>query len=183
MRTHPMSSDTRPVGVVGAEHELGGSATDVDDEVGRRRVEVGGRAEERERGLFLTGEELGRDAERVERGGEEVVAVGRVARRARGRGAHAFDAVLVDRAAVLAQHVDRALDRLRRERTGAVDALAEARDAHAPVERAQLRVAARPVDVGDEQTDRVRPDVDRRDPRSPPLPSFWRQQTSYSPGC
>ena len=41
------------VGRVGAEHELGGATADVDDEVGRGRVEVGGRAEERQRGLLL----------------------------------------------------------------------------------------------------------------------------------
>ena len=72
-------------GRVGAEHELGGATTDVDDEVGRGRVEVGGGAEERQRGLLLAREQLGGDAERVVRGGEEVVAVRRVARRARWR--------------------------------------------------------------------------------------------------
>ena len=50
-----------PSGVVGAEHELGRAAADVDDEVRRGRVEVGGRAEERQRGLLVAGEQLGRD--------------------------------------------------------------------------------------------------------------------------
>ena len=75
------------VGRVGAEHELGGATTDVDDEIRRGRVEVGGRTEERQRGLFLTREQLGLDA-RVARGGEELVAIRRVARRAGGGGAH-----------------------------------------------------------------------------------------------
>ena len=111
--------------------------------------------------------------ERVVRGGEELVAVRRVARRARGGGAHRGDAVLVERGAVLAQHRDRALDRLGRERARAVDALTEAGDAHAPVERHELGVARRgAVDLGDEQADRVGADVDRGDSlhASPPLP-------------
>ncbi len=55
-------------------------------------------------------------------------------------------------------------NRLGCERTGAIDALAEPGDAHPPVERVQLGVAARAVDVGDEQAGGIRPDVDRRDP-------------------
>ena len=58
MRTHPMSSEISTDRRVGAEHELGGAAADVDDEVRRGRVEVGGGAEERQRRLLLAGEQL-----------------------------------------------------------------------------------------------------------------------------
>ena len=155
-------------GRVGAEDELGGATADVDDEVGRGRVEVGGGAEERQRGLLLAREQLGRDAERVVRGGEEVVAVRRVARRAGGGGAH----------------VGRR--RARRARRGT--RAARRRCARSPRARAracastpwpsrvmrmrrssgtQLGVARRrAVDVGDEEPDRVGADVDRGDAAS-----------------
>ena len=58
-----------------------------------------------------------------------------------------------------------------RERPGAVDALPEARDAHEALDREELRVAARAVDIGDEQAHRVGADVDRADPaHAPPSP-------------
>ena len=111
---------------VGAEDELGRAAADVDDEIRRGRVEVGRRAEERQRRFFVAREQLRGDTERVARGGEELVTVGGVACRARGGGAHLGGAVLVDRVAVLAQHVGGARDRVGRERPGAVDALRRA---------------------------------------------------------
>ena len=169
MRTQPMFTETRPSGV-GAEHELGGTATDVDHEVGRRRVEIRGGTQERQRGLFLTGEQLGLDP-RLARRGEELVAVRRVAGGAGGRGTHARDAELVERGPVLAQHRDGAGNRLRRERTRGVDTLPEPGDPHAPVEGLELGLAPGAVDLGDEQPDRVRPDVDRPHPAHAPTPS------------
>ena len=80
----------------------------------------------------------------------------------------------VERVAVLAQHGRRALDGLGRERAGAVDALTEAGDAHAPVERDDLGVAwRRAVDLGDEQAHRVGADVDRGDPRHGATATRW----------
>ena len=62
----------------------------------RRRVELGGGAEEREPRLLLAREQLGRDADRLLGRVEEVVAVGGVARGRRGRHAHPLDAEAVD---------------------------------------------------------------------------------------
>ena len=153
-----------PGGFVGAEHELRRAPTDVDDEERSGRVEVGGGTEEGELRLLLAGEQLGCHAERVVRAREELVAVARVARgRCRSR-AYALDSVLVERGPVLAQYVDGARDGFRCEYARAVDTLTQARDAHAPVERAQLRVAPVSVDVGDEQAHGIGPDVDGREP-------------------
>ena len=146
MRTHPTSTDIEPSGAVGADDELGRAAADVDDEVRRvaGTVELGGRAEERERGLLVTGEQLELGAEDLRRRPEEVVAVGRVARRARrGRADASTPPSSSMTRPVLAQRRQRALDRVGREPAGGVDALAEPGDRHPPVERDQ-----RPVAVG-----------------------------------
>ena len=62
-------------GRVDTEHELGGTTADVDDEIWRRCVEVSSRAEERERSLLLTREQLRGLTQRIVRGGEELLAV------------------------------------------------------------------------------------------------------------
>ena len=93
---------------------------------------------------------------------EEVVAVGRVARRRRRRHARTRSTPRSSiTLAVLAQHRDGPLDRVGCERAGVrVDALAEAGDVHAPVERSRTRRRPSGVGVGDEQAGRVRADVD-----------------------
>ena len=76
------------------------------------------------------------------------------------------------RGAVLAQHRDRALDRVGMQRAGRVDALAEAGDARVPLDRVASGASRPSVDVGDEQARRVGADVDRGDVRhAPPLRS------------
>ena len=152
--------------------ELGGSAADVDDQVGRRRVEVGRSRRGTTSAASSSPESSsGVDAERVERRRRR----SRRGSSRRARRSWPWRARVRRRARRCAPRYSRRtstvrVDRLGCERTGAVDALAEPGDAHPPVERVQLGVAAGAVDVGDEQARRVRPDVDRRDPchRAPP---------------
>ena len=97
-------------------------------------VEVGGGAEEREPPLLLAAEQLGPHPDGGLGRVEEVVAVGGVARGGGGGHAHPLDAEAVHDLAVLAQHGDRALDGVGVEAAGGVDALAQAGDAHEPLE-------------------------------------------------
>ena len=150
------------------EDELGRAAADVDDQERpgiRSGGELAGRAGERQRGLLVAGDDLGLDAERLGRPS------GRTRPRCRRRGWRWWRRTAPrsapssgDGVRVVAQRGEGALQRLGREAPGAVDALAEPDDLHPPVDVGQHgRVR---VDVGDEQPDRVRAAVDRRDPRS-----------------
>ena len=138
-RTQPMSIEHQALGLVGADDELGRAAADVDDEV-RRRVRSRPAVAPRNssRGLLLAREQLGPHARAAARPG----------RRSR-RGCVASRAALVAVArtrstpsssitlAVLAQHRERALDRVGMQRAVAVDALAEAGDLRAPLDGAR----------------------------------------------
>ena len=96
-----------------AGHELGRTAADVDGQVGRRLVEPGGRAQEREPRFLGAGQQLGLEAQDLGGGPEEIVAIVGVAGRARRGRARPLDTELVEGAAELTQSVQRAGDRLR----------------------------------------------------------------------
>ena len=88
-RTQPTSIEIRPVGLVGADDELGRAAADVDHEIGLGLARARPSRRELEPRFFLAAEELGPYAEQLLDRIEEVVAVRRVARGARRGGAHA----------------------------------------------------------------------------------------------
>ena len=121
-----------------ADDELRRPAADVDGDVGRGLVEPGGRAQEGQLRFRGAGQQLGLEMQHVGRGPQEVGAIAGVPGRARRGGTRPLDTQLVESAAVLAQHVQGAGDRLRVQAAGLVDALAEPRDPHAPVERLEL---------------------------------------------
>ena len=77
------------------------------------------------------------------------------------RGTESFDDL-----PVLAQHRDRALDRVGSQRAIGVDARAQSGDAHLALDRRGIRVGTVPVDVGDEQAGGVGTDVDGGDAAS-----------------
>ena len=165
-RTQPMSIEHSAVGLVGADDELGRAAADVDDEVRARLGEAGGRAR---------GTRAAPPRRRT---------AARAARRAPARpGRRTSSRLLASRDALVAVARTRSTPRSsmtpRYSRSTAsvrsiasgcsvrvsVDALAEARDLRAALDGDELGVAAAAVDVGDEQTRRVRADVDGRDAR------------------
>ncbi len=88
-RTHPTSIEISPSGLlVPSTNSVEPPPMSTTRYGAGSSVELGGRAEEREPRLLLAREQLELDAERIGRGTEEVVAVRRVARRARRRGPH-----------------------------------------------------------------------------------------------
>ena len=130
----PSGSGWRP------DRELGGAAADVDDQeraVGR--VELGGGAQERQPGLLLAAEQLGRTPTAAS------AASKKSSRLAASRAADV--AVMRTRSTpwrsrtwrYSRQDGDRALDGLRRQPAGGVDALAQPGDPHEPLERAPRR--------------------------------------------
>ena len=154
------------LGLARAEHELGRSTADVDDEVGAgasraRRSRRGTTA----RASSSPESSSGSTPSASRRGTEEVVAV----RRRRAPRSSRWPARAVTPSSSIAPRYSRSTATVRSiasgcEPAGRVDPLAEARDAHPPVERCRpCRRAGRAVDVGDEQPDRVGPDVDRGD--------------------
>jgi hypothetical protein len=174
---HPDAADVnrdRTVDSGRSDHELGGAAADVDDEVRRLGRQPAHRTGERQPGLIVSGYHLGRDAQRGEHHRSELVRVARVA--GRGRGAHAdpLGAQLRDLRGVAGEHDAGALDRLRREPAGTVDALAEPHDLHPPGHVREGRTGrgwlgragrGRIREVGHEEPDGVGSTVDRRHPR------------------
>ena len=72
-----------------------------------------------------------------------------------------FDAEAVHHLPVLGEHGDGAVDRLGGERAVPVDALAEAGDAHQPLDGRELALGA---GLGDQEAGGVRADVDRGGP-------------------
>ena len=174
---HPDTADVDRAGgldVVGAADELGRAAAEVDDEVGPGDAlgrEAARRTGERQCGLLVTGDDLGRDlgAEVLDEGRvhalDEVRGVARVAGRRGGDEAHVHGAQLTARGGILPRDGERALHRLGGDDTGAVDPVAEADDLH-PAQHVGERPCLR-VDVGDEQADRVGAAVDRADADGP----------------
>ena len=165
-RTQPMSIEISPSGSsVPTMNSVEPPPTST-TRYGSGSVEAGGRAEELEPRLLVAREQLGPHAEQLLGRVEELVAVRRVARRARRRRAHALDAEVVDRRAGT-RAAPRACARSRR------DAASRSRSTPWPrrvirVRRSighELGVAARAVDVGDEQPRRVGADVDGGDAR------------------
>ena len=118
-RTQPMSTEHRPSGLSVADDELGRTAADVDDEV-RRRVRCRLAVAPRNSSRASSSPRAARAATPQHLLGrvEELVAVARVARRARRRRADAFHAEIRYDCAVLAQHRQRALDRVGMQRRG-----------------------------------------------------------------
>ena len=160
-RTEPMSIERDAVGRVGAEHQLGGAAADVDHQhrvVGRDR-EVAHRPVERQRRLLVAAQHLGPHPQpRVHAVGEHLGVGGVAGRRGRAE-ADPLHAVL----ARSARRTRRWRRRSARsaslvEPAGAVDALAEPHDP---------RLADRDLgQVADQQLDRVGAAVDGRDASS-----------------
>ena len=149
---------------VDARDELRRAAADVDDEIRLGLGQAGGRAEELEARLLLAAQQLGphapvirstgsKNSSRLVASRDALVAV----MRTRATSCAAIDVV------VLAQHGNRARDRVGIEPARLVHALTQPRDPRPALDRRQPRVATGPVDVGDEQPHRVRPDVDGRD--------------------
>src|SRR5262245_8396967 len=145
--------------------ELGGAATNVEHKVRRGLSEAGGRAGELESRFLFARDELRAHAQRHLCRTEEVLAIVRVARCTRRGRADALDVEFVDDASVLLQYRQRARDGIWMQLPGAVDALAETRDARAAIELHQLPVALISTQLGDEQTRGVGADVDGRDAR------------------
>ena len=162
-------------GLVGAEHELGGATADVDHEVGRRRVEVGGGAEERQRRLLLPGQQLGSDA-RARRARRRRTRRGSVASRA------ALVAVARTRVTPCSSSAARYSRSTATVRSIASGASARVRSTPWPRRVMRMRRSSghelgvawrRAVDLGDEQAHRVRADVDRGDPAHRSLRGAW----------
>ncbi len=150
-----------------AEHNLGGPASEVDDdERSTRGVEFADSTGEGQACFLVAGDDLGLGAgyhgtEHLTGHREEVLAVARVAGRGGGHHAHRGGTCLADQVGVLHQRDPRAFDRFRRETTGGVDALAEPHDLHQTGDVGETAVLR---DVGDQQTNGVGAAVDSRDP-------------------
>src|SRR5204863_4555202 len=121
----------------------------------------GGPHEEPESRLVLATQERGADAEYLLDRIEEIVAIRRVSRCARRRHTHARHVVRGDDLLVIAQHCDRARDRVGIEAPALVDTLAQPRDPSPAFDGREPGITPRTFHVGDEEPDRVRPDVDR----------------------
>jgi hypothetical protein len=152
----PHGADVHGIHTVGRRRpdgELGGAAADVDDEEGPLgRVEGGHGALERQPGLLVAGQELGRRAEDVGGGGEEGVPVSRVSGRRGGDDPRRLHAVPVEHITEVDERRQRPLHRRIGQFARAVDAFAEPRDDGAPLEVAPV--------VHDEEADGVGADVD-----------------------
>ncbi len=167
------------------EDELGGTPAEVDDEVRRLVVvEVGGRTGEAQRGLLLTRDDVGVDAQPGPDARDERVAVGDVAGRGRRDEADGVGTVPADELGGAVERGEGALERLGRERPRAVDTLTEADDLHRPLEL--VRRPRDGVDVGHEQAQRVRAAVERRDPpgaRAHASAGVWGQVAGQPPSA
>src|SRR5215212_2685074 len=143
-----------------AEHELGAAAADVDYE---QRIPalraVARRAEERQPGLLVARDRARLDAVPLGELLAELLAVRRVADRARRHAHDRVGAVLVDQLAVRPDRFVHALHRRRAELARGVDPLAEPGYLRAPLEF----LDAPAEDVRYEQARRVRPEIDDRD--------------------
>ena len=162
--------------MVDARDELRRPAAHVDHEVRLGLGEPGGRAEELERGLVGATEELGPLTEQPLDRVEEFVAVGRVPERAGRRHGTRSTSSFVIASWYSRSTAIGAFDRFGIEAPGLVHALTETRDPRAAVDSRRARVATGTLHVGDEEANRVGPDVDRGDTAhrasSPsPLPS------------
>src|SRR5699024_5676853 len=116
---------------------------------------------EGQRGLLVSGDHFGGDAEDVPDAVDEHVAVGGVAGGGGGHEADPLGAVVGDQVPVAACGVQGALDSLGVEAAGAVDPVSQADHLQAAFEVHQ-RPGAR-VTAGDQQTDGVGAAVDRGD--------------------
>ena len=136
--------------------ELGRAAADVDDE-GARLV-TAPIPTQRQCSLFLTGQQAGREAVAPLDLAEKGLTVLRIAHGARGDAERTLGAERLELAAVVAEDVADACNREGQEPAALVDALAEPRDRQPPDDLLErLRC------IGDEQTRRVRPQVDGGD--------------------
>ena len=154
-----VEAEPRADAVWARDHELGGAATDVEDE--RRPVEatVARDAAEGQLGLILAAEELGREAVAPFDLAQERLAVLRVSDGARRNQECSLGAEALCLPPVVGEHVPHARDRKRQEASARIHAFAEAGDF---LPRDDVLHAA-VVDVGDEQPRGVRPLVDRGD--------------------
>src|SRR5439155_18894830 len=103
-----------------SQHELRAAATDVQHEIRRLAIQSEGGAQERQRRLLLTARDLHRLTGRAEHRPGQLVAIRRVANRAR---RHQVDALGPERAgaaAVPLEYRERPAERLRRDPPGAV---------------------------------------------------------------
>ena len=144
--------------------ELRRAAADVDDEqfalVARSLARGPG---EGQRGLLVAADRARVEAEALADGGAELSAVGGVADRAREHRGGGRHAVLVDSPAVAPQRLEDPLDRIVLQAAGGVGAVAQARHDRLAVKLVQ-RAAGR--HLGDQQSRRVRSDIDHRDTHS-----------------
>ena len=155
-----MSRLYREQDTVGAgDDELGGAAADVEHERRPLELAVARDAAERQLGLVLAAEELGREAVAPFDLSEERLAVLRVPDRAGRNQERPLGAEALRLPPVVGEHVPHACDREREQAPARIHALAEAGDL---LPRNDVLHAA-VVDVGDEQPRRVRPLVDRCD--------------------
>ena len=119
-----------------------------------------GPSQERQARLALAADHLELGAGELADGCRELLAVLRVADRARGRDADAIRVQGPGAAGEASEHVDRAPERLGIDPAGPIDALAETRDDHVAGELGRIAAAGRRR-LHHEQPDRVRSLVDR----------------------
>ena len=163
-QAHAADVDARCVrgAAVLREDELGRAAADVHEQgVGERRIATCRDPPKHHRRLLDPVEHARREPVAPLDLAEERLAVLRVAQRARADCERARRAEVLELAAVVGEHVPDARDRYGEEAPALVDALSEPGDRQAALDFSEPAI----VDVGDEETRRVRPQVDRSDAR------------------
>jgi hypothetical protein len=147
------------------EDELGRATADVDDEDVVERRTARGDAADHHRGLLLAGQQTRREAVAPLDLTEEGFAVLRVAHRAGRDAQRALGAEGLELLPIVHEAVADAGNRDREEPVALVDAFAQPRDGQSPRDLVDAAV----LDVCDEESGRVRPEIDRCDAGHRPL--------------